>query len=178
MKHFYKILAVLLTLFMIIAIIASISYEDVFKTEISSQIARYGLVGILVVSFTIEFLPQYFSPHILLIGGLISGVNPLFVLIGILLGTFLGSMAGFGLGSKIGENAVKDFFGKKKYARVKNVMNSYGKWYLALAAVSPLPYVPMIVGSLNMSYRNFIIFGIIPRMIGLIALAFLINGIF
>lgn len=178
MRHFYRILAVLLTLFMVIAIIAGLSYEDVFKTEISSKIARYGLIGILVVSFTIEFLPQYFSPHILLTGGLISGVNPLFVLIGILLGTFLGSMAGFELGRKIGENAIEDLFGKKKYAMVKRGMNSYGKWYFALAAVSPLPYVPMIVGSLNMNYRNFIIFGIIPRMIGLVALALLINGIF
>lgn len=178
MKHFYRILAIFITLVIIAATIAGIFYGALLRTEISSEVERYGLAGVFAIAFATDFIPQYISPHFLLTGISVPGISRIWLLIVIIAGSTVGSILGFRLGHKIREHVIEDIFGKRKYEKVRKGMNKHGRWYVALAAVSPLPYIPMIIGSLNMSCKNFFIFGVIPRIAGIVVLALFLNGIF
>jgi uncharacterized membrane protein YdjX (TVP38/TMEM64 family) len=178
MKHFYRALAIFLILIILITAIAGIFYGNTVKSDIFNKLEGYGLVAAFIISFAMEFIPQYFSPHIILVNASFLDFSPLSIFIAIVTGSLIGSIAGFQVGRKISKSVLVDIFGRKNYKKINEGMNTYGRWYVALAAVSPLPYVSMIFGSLNLSYKNFFFFGVIPRVIGFIVIAFLMNGIF
>jgi len=63
-----------------------------------------------------------------------------------------------------------DLMSSKKAAdRVTHLTNKYGKIIIPIAAISPLPYLPVALGALNLSEKNFVIFGLIPRALGIAA---------
>jgi len=178
MKYFYRIIAILMLIITIIALIAGIFYRGFVEEEISFEVEKYGLIAVFVIFFLIDFLPQYISPYVMMATGSFAGLEGYWLLPTILVGNFLGSMAGFWLGHRIHENIVQDVFGKKTYEKMHDGMNKWGRWYVTLSAITPFPYVPIIFGSLNLSYKNFLLFGIIPRACWITLIAFLLNGIF
>ena len=70
----------------------------------------------------------------------------------------------------IGNILAKD----KAVNRLTRWINKYGKIVIPIAALSPLPYLPVVIGSMNFSRRNFIIYGLIPRSIGFVIYGFLV----
>jgi len=87
----------------------------------------------------------------------------------IVVGSTLGSLLGFYIGKRKGYLLARELYGKEKVDKMKSILDSYGKWFVALSAISPLPYIPLIFGSLNMEGRKFIYYGLIPRILGIIA---------
>mgnify|MGYP000957820189 CR=1 FL=1 len=64
---------------------------------------------------------------------------------------------------------------KKTLDKAIGFMNVYGKVAILVAAIFPLPYVPMIIGALGVNPRNFSLFGLLPRAVGLATFGYLFS---
>lgn len=51
------------------------------------------------------------------------------------------------------------------------------KIIVPIAAISPLPYLPVLLGAMNFSKQNFIIYGLIPRALSFIIFGYIIQTI-
>ena len=69
-------------------------------------------------------------------------------------------------------------FGNKIFKKAERGINKKGKIIVAIAAVSPVPYIPMVLGAIKMARKEFILWGILPRSIGIIISAVIFYGIF
>lgn len=161
------LIILVLTLFLFVGSILSYSY---FEDKASELVSTFGVLMIFLLSIIFEFIPQYLSPHIFLFSILIVDINPFIVLLTVLIGSTLGSSLGYAVGRVYHNHFVSLFFEEKKIKSLKKSMNKYGKWYVFVAALSPLPYIPMIFGMLHLTKRNFLIYGVISRIVGLIVL--------
>ncbi len=150
---------------------------DSLESQINEQVKAYGLISLFILSFLLDIVPQYLSPHIGLFSGALFGFNPVHSLLIIIIGSTLGSVLGFEIGRLFVARANRDTFGYDAF-KIKEIMDRKGKWFVAIAAVSPLPYIPLILGMLNMGRKNFPMFGIIPRIIGHIITAFFAYEVF
>lgn len=140
---------------------------------LTTSIARYGIVSLFFINFLLDFIPQLMTPYSTLVSFLFVGFNPQFVIWFTITGALAGSMLGFEVGRKYGEEVVEDFVKKKTITKITRFMNNYGgKVALLIAAISPLPYIPMIVGSLNMTRKNFIVYGLLVRFFGLLIVGY------
>lgn len=158
---------------MIILFLYSIFGYSSLKGFLFDKITLYGLPALFLLSFFIEVFPQYFSAHMIVIIAALLEMNLFLATLFIVLATLLASIIGFWIGKNIEENLLRNLFGKTVYKKVDRGMNKYGKWYVAVSAISPFPYVPIIFGALDMDWKKFLIYGMIPRTIG-----FIITGIF
>lgn len=130
----------------------------------------YGLFAIFVLSLFFDLFPQYLSAHALIVIAAGLARNNLFLVSIVVLGaTFLASVLGFSIGRYLEESFFIDVFGKEKYKKIEKGMAKKGKWYVAISAVSPLPYIPILFGALDMRWKDFFLWGIIPRLLGIIA---------
>jgi len=164
-----KVLGLMLLSFVVISMILGVFYYRNVETGGEAYIKSSGYWGILVFSAFVEFIPQYVSPHLGLVTGTLLGLNPALVFVLVLIGSFIGSALGFELGS-IGAPFVGKIMGSKKYKKFIGLINAKGKWAVLVAALSPIPYVPMIIGSLHMSRRNFFLYGLLPRSLGFLTI--------
>ena len=57
------------------------------------------------------------------------------------------------------------------FVKLTKFMEDKGKFAVFIAAISPIPYFPFLIGALPFKRINFYIFGIIPRIIGLVLAA-------
>jgi len=150
---------------------ASFFFRSQIKIWIGKEIAIYGLILIFLISALLEFLPQYISPHMLLLQSVLLGVSLTKISGIVIIGSIVGSIVGFEIGKKFGKRVVRNLTSQKNYKKIKEKTEKHGKWVMALAAVSPLPYIPLVFGSLEIKRKEFIYYGVIPRTIGLIIFA-------
>ena len=166
MKWVCKTIAILILLVTVVLfILGTINYAH-FKLEIAGEINQYGYIGIFALSFLMDFLPQYISPHLVMLIASLFQFNILWVLLFVSLGSLAGSVAAFELGKLLGEQVIEDTFGKKAKDSIKRFLNNSGKWFIAISAVSPLPYIPIIFGSLLVERKTFLIYGVSVRVLG------------
>lgn len=157
----------------IITIVIAIFFIEtiIFRTEIENFLAggtkAYGAIAIFTGSFLLDMLPQYLSPHIFFLQFGIINFPLSLLIVSVILGSSLGSILGFETGKKFGPKLVNSAYDKKKSERIRKKIHHHGKWFMALAAISPLPYIPLIFGALGINRREFFFFGLIPRIIGL-----------
>lgn len=157
--------------FIAIAILA-IYNRAVFENLLAEGIQQYGYYALFAVNFLLEFVPQVIAPALALASSIAGGLNVhLAILVGVF-ASFLGSVSGYEIGLENGFELLEDIVKKRNVNKVVNFMNNYGKYAVLAAALSPLPYVPMIIGALNMNRKNFALFGLIPRAIGLIVVGY------
>lgn len=149
------------------------NYAQVHKWA-TEYILSYGLVAIFVLSLFFDLFPQYLSAHaLILIAAGLARSNLFIVSLVVLAATFLASILGFAIGKYLEEGFLEEVFGKENYRKIEKGMREKGKWYVAISAVSPLPYIPILFGALDMDWKEFFLWGIIPRMAG-----FVITSIF
>lgn len=139
---------------------------------LSARILSYGVAGLFAVNFFLEFIPQIITPFITLVVALSTFTNLHLAIFTVVLGSFFGSWIGFEVGKKYGFDIMLDFLGQKKTGVAIRFMNRYGRLAVFLASISPLPYIPMIIGALNMTRKNFVFFGLLPRAIALFAVGY------
>ena len=151
----------------------SIFNEKSVEQFLTTSIAKYGVISLFFITFMLDFIPQLITPYSTLVSFLFIGFNPQFVIWFTITGAMIGSILGFEVGKRYGEEVVEEFIKKKTIKRITKFMNDYsGKLVLLITAISPLPYIPMIVGSLNMTRKNFIIYGLLVRFFGLLVVGY------
>ena len=160
------IIAVLAIVFSLIAVFNYAFFEE----KVSGGVAKYGLFGIFLFVLFLEVIPQYTVPQLGVVSGLLLGYSAISVFLASAFGAIIGSILGFFLGRRYGHELVDDLFGRKTTERIVRGINRRGKWFVTLVAVTPLPYIPMVIGSLRMEFNKFVIYGVIPRVVGYAAL--------
>jgi membrane protein YqaA with SNARE-associated domain len=150
----------------------SLIYQKEVLSLLQLEEGIYGTIVLFFLAFFMEFIPQYLSPHLLIFNIAILKIPLLSVTILVIIGSIFGSLLGFEVGRKTSPKE----FSKERLKKVRYYISKYGKFFMAIAAISPLPYFPMIFGFLKIKRFDFLIFGILPRSIGIILLGLLLGG--
>jgi uncharacterized membrane protein YdjX (TVP38/TMEM64 family) len=167
-KIIIRSVASLITLFFIVTTIFGLTAYNFLEEKVGEQLILYGSAGLFFLAILLEFLPSYVSAHIGILNAALYNINPLTTVLGLLSGSIMGSLLGFEVGRVYGKDFVKDLIGEKTFKKTEKEINKRGKWIVLIAAISPIPYIPMVIGSLNMARKKFILWGIFPRSIGYI----------
>lgn len=172
-----KVTIKIITLIITIAVLLLISYtlleSEEIKENLSEQIQSYGIPALFIFALILDLIPQIISPVIILTAGILAGISTHTAILITALGSTTGSIIGFDLGRKYACKAVNLLTEEKSLKKVTHMTNKYGKIIVPLAAISPLPYLPVLFGAMNFKRKNFIIYGLIPRAIGLIGYGYL-----
>ncbi len=145
---------------------------DYFNEIVSVYVIKYGLIGILVLSFFADLLEQPIGPEVPASLGVLFGLNIVLVLVFSIIGSYIGSLINYFIGKKYLSFEVKEAFEKKDYKKYRKLFYKYGGLALALAAISPIPWVAFcwLAGSFKMKLRKFVLYGLIPRAIRILTI--------
>lgn len=154
-----------------ITIIGLFNYNS-FEGELRQGVETTGLIGLFLISFLVEFFPNVFNPYFGLMVAIATGFNVNISIFVACLGSLMGSVAGFEVGYRWGFRLVAALFEYSTLEKVSKFIENHGKVFLILAALTPLPFLPMVFGAFQISRREFWLYGIIPRMLGLIVLGY------
>jgi len=136
---------------------------------LTKSLNSYGIPALFLVGIILESTPQFISPVVALATGILAGMNIYLAILVTVLGSIIGSLVGFFLGERYMLSAVELMVPKKDMNKLDYLMNKYGKIIIPITAITPLPYFPIFFGAMKMSWRNFIIYGMVPRAIGILA---------
>jgi membrane protein YqaA with SNARE-associated domain len=136
------------------------------QKESVTNVLEYGVFGLFIISFLLEFFPQFIAPQLLLPISISAGINPHAVLFFSVIGSALGAILGFHVGRIYGLSIFKRFLKQKKIDTFQRLVARYGKIAVFLTAISPFPYLPIVFGSLGVSWKDFLVYGLIPRALG------------
>jgi len=173
-----KIISVIFFILMIFLLLYSIFNYAGIRELSRNLMLNYGLGVVFLLAIFLDVFPQYLSVHMLLIMAGIANLNIWLVGSVVTVGTFFASIIGFWLGRLFEDNFFFEIFGEKNYRKIHEGMNRHGKWYVAISAISPLPYIPIIFAALGMSWKNFMIYGVFPRILGFIATIIFVAVVF
>ncbi len=163
-----KILDLVIALVIVALSAWAILKYQFFQQELTREIAVYGIVGLFFISFILDFVPQIVNPYFLIVAALSAGLNAHFSIILVVLGSALGSMLGLKVGRKYGFEFICTLFKEKTILKILRFWERYAKIFVFFTAFTPLPYFPIVFGSLEMPKKDFIKFGLIPRVVGLL----------
>lgn len=146
------------------------------ENEIAIYVSAYGYIAIFFTAFLVDVIMQPIGPEIPLIAGAVSGINIFYVMLFTAAGSALASITGYWLGTKYGASGFRKLYDEKVYKKWRKKYREKGIIVLAIAAVTPVPYVPVcwISGMFNMKKRSFFIFGILTRILRILTVSFLI----
>lgn len=177
MKHIYRAVSILFAVLVVLIIVLGIVKYAYFEALAEDWIGSFGLMGIFIISFLVDFFPLYVSPHFAMVSAMLFGLDVVWVSFLAATGSFFGSAISFELGSYVRKEIINEITGKKNNDYIKRALNTWGSWFVALATVTPLPYFPIVLGSLHMSRKRFYLFGLLPRAIGIIAFGLILSYI-
>lgn len=166
-----KYSGILISILTLIILVISFLNYAYFEKQLKTSVIEYGLVAIFLFALFLEFLPQYISVHLVLVTAFLLGFDPILATLMTLIGSMYGSALGYAVGRDFGSKFTKSLVGEEKYNAIEESVNKKGRWFVFLTVLTPLPYFPMIFGAARLSKRNFLLFGIIPRILDIIVTA-------
>lgn len=169
-KRFFKFLGIFLLIVAGIFFIVSLIFRESFQSVFEGTVEAYGLMSLFLIVFLLEVIPQYISPHFVMFNAWIIGLSLLGITVVSVISHIVASIFGFYLGKKYGFKVVDKIYEEKTVDSISKKMDLYGKWIVLVSGFFPIPYIPIIFGSLDLSWKNFTWYGIIPRGISFILL--------
>ena len=163
--------------FVMIVIASMIVFFDI-EALTADFIKSYGYKGVFLFSFFADFLVQPIGPDVVLILGITSAqLVPWIVLLLVLLGSYCTMTATYFIGKRFGDPALYNLLGKRNYAKMQQNLK-YGKLYLVLSAISPIPYVPYLAGIWKLSFWEVCLYMAIPRTLRFVAVFLFVVNVF
>ena len=169
-----KIITISFAIVFLVLFVLSIVYQKEIESNLGSNLENYGGLFLFFLAFIIELIPNYLSPHLGIINAYVLNINLKTTVLFLVLGSIIGSVLGFEVGKKYGAKLAKNFLGDKKIKMIEKRVNQKIRWGILLAAISPLPYLPIVLGSTKLLRKNFFFFGVIPRSIGIIIITLVV----
>jgi len=166
-KHFLKVSLVVILLLLICLAIIELSIYSEIEDTFSRTLIIYGPWAIFFLAFILDFIPVFISPIVILLTGIFLGINVHVAVFSAVLGSMFGSIVGYTLGRVFMNKAIYYLAPGNRPDKLTRMVNRYGKVVIPLAAISPLPYMAVVIGAVNVSTRNFLLYGLIPRAAGL-----------
>jgi len=169
------ILITFLIIVLVIALIFSIESSEL-KNMIQIYVLKYGLVGIILLTFILEMLWQPIGPEVPITFGILFGLNAVNVFIFTLAGSYLASLANYYLGKRYLSRKILLSLETEDRSKYRDLFKKYGKWAVFLAAIGPVPWVPFcwLAGSFKMKFKRFFIWGLFPRTLRILAVILLV----
>ncbi len=166
--YFFTFIIIVIFIF-----IFGVFYLRSLEIKIEEFVGHYGYPLVLLFSFLSEATIQPIGPDLVIITGVISGLNHFLVFFIASLGSILASFLDFWLGKRYGKIGFTRLFGKKKFEKYGKPYKKYGKYGLLISSLTPVPYVLFcwVSGIFNMKIRQFIYFGVIPRILRFLVVA-------
>lgn len=138
---------------------------DFVNNLLQNQIASFGYFGIFILVFLLELIPQPFISAILPVtGGILINLNFYYVLAAGISAAISSNYLAYFLGIKYGDKLAVKLLKEKNYAYAQRWFNKHGNKSVAILAITPLPYFPIMGGVFKMSLKEFTIYGILPRI--------------
>lgn len=156
---------------LLIALIYSAISYDSLQDVITNEIGVYGYIAIFLIILFLELIPQIISPIFVLLTSLLAGMNVYLIVLIAIIASLFGSLLGFYLGKSYGEKYLRFFSNEKTLNKVSRFWDKYGKVFVTISALTPLPFVPFVFGSIKMKWKDFLVYGIIPRTLNFIIYA-------
>jgi len=164
LKRELAILDTLIAIILVALCIVSLLAYNFYKEELNREILTYGRFGLIFVTSILEFVPNFLNPYLVLLVGFASGISLFLAVILTCLGSTIGSTLGYELGRKYGWRFVCPLFQEKTLGKILVFWDKHGKWFVAVSALTPLPYVPLVFGALGMKRKDFWIYGVLFRI--------------
>lgn len=172
MKH-WKSITVLTIVFLAIAI----GFAPQFEVMGAWIVDRFGLPGLLLSTFLLDYLLQPFPPDIPLYSFILGGDGFWGVITLVALTSVVGGVCGYWTGRLLEYEGAIRFVGKKRYKQAVDLFHDHGVAAVVVAALSPVPFnvVCWSAGMFKMDFGKFLLSSIVSRMprfylVGLIAL--------
>lgn len=162
-KRMKLIEIIVIILFLILCIISLLNYNSL-ENKTEQTIQNYGFVGLFLITALLEIVPSVLNGVVGLWAATATGMSIHISMLVAIVGSILGSYIGFIIGEKYGFKYVCAMFEKETVDKILKFWEKYGKSFILIAAITPLPYVPIIFGALGLSKKEFVIWGIIPRI--------------
>lgn len=160
-----EIIETLLALVIVaLGIISILSYQF-YKYAITSQISAYGLIGLFIVGAFLDLIPQVLNPFLAILAGIGAGLNPDLSILVVIMGSMVGSLIGFEFGRAYGGRLMATLFPEKMLVNIIDFWQKHGKIVVLVSALTPIPYIPLLFGALEMERKDLWLYGIIPRII-------------
>lgn len=165
---------IVLGIFILLTIYFLFNYETL-KNYLANDVQGYGILALFVIVFLLELLPQILSPDYPLMLAIAGGANIFSATLATMAASLIGSLLGFFIGHRYGFKFVDLVTNDKTLKKITSFWDKHGKIFVLASAVLPLPipYYPVIFGALGMKLKSFVLWGVIPRIIGFIATALL-----
>jgi len=112
------------------------------------------------------------SPDFVLLAAGLIKLNLLICFILIAIASILSSLLFYSLGYIKGEKFALCFVKEESYEKYNEMFKRKGKFALSIAALTPVPYLPIIPGVFKMHLIDFLLYGVTVRILkyGAIAL--------
>lgn len=181
-KKFARLKRILLILGVTtITLLAILNYnhiEEKIGVILGDQIENFGYAAIIFAVFLLEAVPQPFvSALVPFTTGFFLGLDfhnlVIITLITAISANYLAYFFGYYYSDTIGKFLVNP----KNYEKSLRWFEKYGKKGIAILALTPLPYFPIMGGVFKMSLKDFSIYAIIPRILHFLTFAYLLSFI-
>lgn len=165
----YKLFYYFLTFVSIVLLVFALLNYFYFNIDFTERVLYFGYVGIFIFSFLTEFFPQaILSPHAFMLGAILFSFDFHLSLLLAVFGSIFGSMLGYEFGASLNKRLVHRISDEKSRTETRRWLIHGEKIIFVLAAITPIPFTPMIFGSLGTNRFNFWIYGVLSRALGII----------
>ena len=158
--------------------IFSLIYREALSNFISGGLKGYGLLALFLASAILDGFPQYIAPQLLAFNAVLLGFTFWETVLVLYIGSAFGSIIAFEIGSGIKRKVANAFFKKKTIKRIEKWINKKGGWFIFLSAISPLPYLPVVFGVIHVKRKNFLLLGVLPRILFFLFMALIAYAVF
>jgi membrane protein YqaA with SNARE-associated domain len=135
----------------------------------TNYVKDYGYVAVFTFSLISDFLIQPIGPDVILIIAMsLKTLSPWYILFYVLLGSYVTMAFGYFIGLRLGDPALRRILGRRAYAKMHKNMK-YGKLYLVLSTLTPLPYIPFLPGMWKLSFSECLLYVVLPRTLRFVA---------
>jgi len=170
------ILLVLLILFALYCIFFSKILNRAINQQVENYVERYGYASIFVLSYLFEISPQPFVSAVVPVAtGIAFGMDFSKILNLAILSIILSGLTGYFIGETFGKRFAMKFIDEEQFAKYSKLFKEYGDAAMAIAALTPIPYIPMIAGVFKMRLSHFLIYGVLVRVLHIAFFAWLFN---
>jgi membrane protein YqaA with SNARE-associated domain len=159
--------------FVVLIFLLAVIFLNQIKAEIFQIISAYGYPAIIITTLIVETLAQPIGPEAPLLAGKLMGLNMVYMTSIIMLVSVIASFFNFHFGKFL----YKRFNRHRNYSKYLAMYKKKGKYGLLIAALGPVPYVPFcwFSGAFKLSIKDFLYFGIFPRMIRIIVVSYVLH---
>lgn len=177
-KSFGKYISWGILVVFVILFILSIFYRSIFVNFFSARMKEYGYFILFIGSMLMEGIPQYVAPQLLAFNAFLLGFPFWQTILVLYAGSITGSVIGFEVGLRSKSVSGVQFVRRDKFIKIREKFNKHGHWFVFLTSISPLPYLPYVFGVLKVKRKDFIFYGVLPRIIYFFYISIIANAVF